>query len=79
MLPVHAKPRMTPKALRDLLQHDPLRAASTVQTLAEQGVAAAQLLFGRMLLEGIGCIKSPAAAFAWFQRAAVDDHAEAVT
>ena len=69
---------MTPEELRDLLQNDPLRAAPTVQALADQGVIAAQLLFGRMLLEGIGCAKSPAAALAWFQRAAADDHAEAI-
>jgi uncharacterized protein len=69
---------MTPEELRDLLQRDPLSAAFTVQTLADQGVVAAQLLFGRMLLEGIGCVKSPAAAFAWFQRAAAVDHAEAI-
>jgi uncharacterized protein len=69
---------MTPEALRDLLERDPHRAASTVQTLAGQGVSAAQLLFGRMLLEGTGCVKSPAAAFAWFRRAATDDHAEAI-
>jgi uncharacterized protein len=69
---------MTPEALRDLLQRDPHRAASTVQMLADQGVPAAQLLFGRMLLEGTGCVKSPAAAFAWFQRAATDDQAEAI-
>jgi TPR repeat protein len=69
---------MTPDALRDLLQRDPLRAAPTVQALAERGVLEAQLLYGRMLLEGNGVIKSHAAAFVWFQRAAARHDAAAI-
>ena len=68
---------MTPEELRDLLQRDTGRGAPIVQRLANEGMVAAQLLFGRMLLEGIGTIKSPIAALVWFRRAAADGSAEA--
>lgn len=67
---------MTADEIRDLLARDPDRSELTLQWLANQGVVTAQVMFGRMLLEGNGTIKSAAAALAWFERAGKKGHAE---
>ena len=41
-----------------------------IEAAAQIGIAAAQVLLGRMLLEGAGGLKDEAAAYCWFQRAA---------
>lgn len=69
---------MTADELRALLERDPEQAESTVQALANQGVIAAQILFGRMLLDGNGLMKSQAAALAWFEHAGQTGDAEAI-
>jgi TPR repeat protein len=45
---------------------------------AAHGVPEAQLRLGRMLLDGTGMARNPAAAFAWFERAARRGDAEAL-
>ena len=67
---------MTADEIRALLARDPDRSELTLQWLANQGVVTAQVMFGRMLLEGNGTIRSAAAALAWFERAGKKGHAE---
>ncbi len=67
---------MTADEIRDLLAREPERSELTLQWLANQGVTNAQLMFGWMLLEGDGIIKSRAAALAWFERAGKNGNAE---
>ena len=69
---------MTGEELRALLDRDPEHAEATVQALANQGVVAAQILFGRMLLHGNSPVKSQAAALAWFEHAGKTGDAEAI-
>ena len=56
--------------LRALFGQDPERAANWVYVAAAEGLADAQVCYGRMLLEGTGLAKDPASAIKWFQRAA---------
>jgi TPR repeat protein len=64
--------------LRALLFQEPHRAADWVRVAALEGLAPAQLCYGRMLLEGWGAERDPAAALAWFRRAAVQGDLDAV-
>jgi TPR repeat protein len=77
-MPPVVSPSMTADELRNLLKLDPEHAAETVQGLGNQGLLAAQILFGQMLLEGKGTIRSRAAALAWFELAGKQGSAEAI-
>jgi uncharacterized protein len=70
--------RMSPRELRALLSGDPATAALWVRSAAEQGLAAAQLRLGRMLLAGRGVARDAALALAWFRRAAAQGDAQAM-
>lgn len=70
--------RMSYGALRALLSGDPAEAAEWVRQAAHAGLPAAQVRFGRMLLEGRGVPRDPAAALDWFRRAAARQDAEAM-
>jgi TPR repeat protein len=70
--------QMTYRELRGLLTGDPGEAASWVRSAAEYGVPAAQVRYGRMLLEGVGVERDVRAAFMWFDRAAEHGDAEAM-
>ncbi len=58
------------RELQELLSGDPARAAVWVRSAADQGLVAAQLRLGRMLLEGTGVEVDARAALTWFERAA---------
>ena len=62
--------RMSEREVRALLAGDPAEAAIWVQCAAEFGLAAAQVRFGRMLLEGQGIQRDATLALRWFVRAA---------
>ena len=62
--------RLSRAQLQALLSAEPVEAAAWVTSAAECGVPAAQLRLGRLLLEGRGCARDPAAAYRWFVRAA---------
>ncbi len=70
--------RMSGGQLHALLGCDATEAAEWVLSAAECGVPAAQLRLGRMLLEGCGYARDPAAAYGWFARAAAGGDAEAM-
>lgn len=70
--------RMSYHELQALLRGDPAEAAVWVRSAAEHGIPAAQLRFGRMLLEGRGVPRDDQAALAWFTRAAEQGDAEAM-
>jgi TPR repeat protein len=61
---------MSAPRLTALFAQAPQRAADWVYVAAAEGLAAAQVCYGRMLLEGTGVPKDQRAALAWFQRAA---------
>lgn len=61
---------MTPSQLRGMLGHDLRNAAVWIAATAHEGIAAAQLSYGRMLLDGNGVARDSAAALQWFRRAA---------
>ena len=69
--------RMKEREIRALLC-DPATAAPWVKCAAEFGLAAAQLRYGRMLLEGQGTAKDSALALRWFVRAAEQRDADAM-
>jgi len=56
--------------LRALFARDPKSAAMWIRATAGEGLPAAQLCYGRMLLEGTGVPKDRAAALMWFRCAA---------
>jgi TPR repeat protein len=56
--------------LRPLFADRPERAAGWVRILALEGIAPAQVCYGRMLLEGTGISTDEHEAFSWFKRAA---------
>jgi uncharacterized protein len=60
--------RMNYRELQVLLSGDPAEAALWVRSAAEYGVPAAQLRYGRMLLEGNGVDRDERAALLWFTR-----------
>jgi uncharacterized protein len=70
--------QMSYGSLRALLTGDPVAAAEWVRHAAEAGLPAAQVRFGRMLLEGCGVARDAAAALEWFHRAAARADAEAM-
>jgi len=64
--------------LRALFARDPRHAAQWASVLAREGLAEAQLCYGRMLLEGTGVARDRVAALGWFHRAADQGHIDAV-
>jgi uncharacterized protein len=64
---------MSHRELHSLLCGDPVEAARWVRSAAVYGIPAAQLRFGRMLLEGRGVARDPDLALHWFARAAQQD------
>jgi uncharacterized protein len=64
--------------VRRLFAQSPERAAGWVRLLAMEGIAQAQVCYGRMLLEGTGVQKNQRAAFDWFTRAAHHDEPDAL-
>lgn len=56
--------------LQRILAQSPEQAAIWVGEAARQGIAAAQALYGQMLLDGYGVAADPAQAYGWFQQAA---------
>jgi TPR repeat protein len=70
--------QMSSDELQNLLTSNPKEAAIWVRMAAVQGLDAAQLRLGRMLLAGEGLEKNAQEAFFWFTRAAVDGDADAL-
>ncbi|HVJ51836.1 MAG TPA: tetratricopeptide repeat protein [Aliidongia sp.] len=70
--------RLSQRELHELLTGDPEIAARWLRVAAEHGLPAAQVRFGRMLLEGRGVAQDAAAALGWFQTAARSHDAEAM-
>lgn len=56
------------------LLDEPGERAAFLRRLAESGQAEAQALYGQVLLDGNGIARDEAAGFAWFVRAAAQDH-----
>jgi TPR repeat protein len=56
--------------LRELFAEGAERASGWVRILAIEGIAQAQVCYGRMLLEGTGLLKNKHDALFWFKRAA---------
>jgi TPR repeat protein len=67
----------TPR-LRALFADDPRQAAQWASVLADEGLPAAQLCYGRMLLAGTGTARDATAALKWFRRAADKGDIDAV-
>jgi TPR repeat protein len=61
---------MSSSQLANLLGGEAGQAASWVEAAAIHGIVPAQLMWGRMLLEGQGVARDRAAALRWFRRAA---------
>lgn len=76
--PAPARARMPAMELRRRAERDPASVLAVVRQLADQGVAAAQLLLGRMFLQGAGVDRNEIASWLWFQRAAAQYDAEAI-
>jgi TPR repeat protein len=70
--------RLSPSEFARLLSGDQVEAARWVRTAAVQGIPAAQLRLGRMLLEGTGVGTDEGAALRWFMTAARDGDVEAM-
>jgi TPR repeat protein len=70
--------QMNTPRLRALFAQDPVRAAEWVYVVAAEGLPAAQVCYGRMLLEGTGIAKDPVSALRWFRRAAVSGDADGI-
>jgi len=70
--------RQTPSEFARLLSGNQVEAARWVRAAAVQGIPAAQLRLGRMLLEGTGVRKDEAGALRWFMTAARDCDAQAM-
>ncbi|HEX4376277.1 MAG TPA: tetratricopeptide repeat protein [Steroidobacteraceae bacterium] len=68
----------TPEHLQALFAHSPQHAAAAARVLALEGIAQAQLCYGRMLLEGTGTHEDKKEAFAWFVRAAAQGDFDAL-
>lgn len=64
-------------ALEARLIADPRQAAGAIRGAARLGSAAAQVVYGQLLLDGRGVARDPVAALAWFQRAAARGEPEA--
>jgi TPR repeat protein len=70
--------QMNTPRLKSLFAQDPSRAAEWVHVLAAEGLPAAQVCYGRMLLEGTGIAKDCVAALQWFRRAASTGDIDAI-
>jgi TPR repeat protein len=70
--------QMNTPRLRALFAQDPTQAAEWVYVVAAEGLPAAQVCYGRMLLEGTGIAKDAVSALRWFRRAAVSGDADAI-
>jgi TPR repeat protein len=70
--------QMNTPRLRALFAQDPAKAAEWVYVVAAEGLPAAQVCYGRMLLEGTGMPKDPVSALRWFRRAAVSGDPDAI-
>jgi uncharacterized protein len=70
--------QMNTPRLRALFAQDPKRAADWVHATATEGVTAAQICYGRMLLEGTGVGRNAEQALKWFRRAAAGGDADAI-
>jgi TPR repeat protein len=64
--------------LHALLARDPRSAAVWIRATAVEGLASAQMCYGRMLLEGTGVAKDQAAALMWFRRAAASGDSDPI-
>jgi uncharacterized protein len=64
--------------LRALFAQDPAKAVAWVYVVAAEGLPAAQVCYGRMLLEGTGTSTDPVSALRWFRRAAVSGEPDAI-
>lgn len=69
---------MSPEHIRKLLGEDLTQAASWVRVMALDGVAQAQLSYGRMLLEGTGAAKDSESALKWFERGGAQGNLDAL-
>lgn len=70
--------QMSNADLQNLLSGNPKEAAVWIRMAAVQGIDAAQLRLGRMLLAGEGLDKNTEEAFIWFTRAAAGNDADAL-
>src|SRR5258708_40230337 len=70
--------QMSMPRLQALFGQNARRAADWVFVAAMEGLAQAQVCYGRMLLEGTGVTKDPAQALKWFRRAASAPDADAI-
>jgi TPR repeat protein len=70
--------RMSAPSLQALLSRNAPVAAACVYALAGEGLAQAQLCYGRMLLEGKCVHGNPCSALAWFRRAADQGEVDAI-
>jgi uncharacterized protein len=70
--------QMSTPRLRALFTQDPSKAAEWVYVVAAEGLPAAQVCYGRMLLEGTGIAKDASCALRWFKRAAVSGDLDAI-
>jgi uncharacterized protein len=62
--------KWSPGRLRSLFAEGPHSAAAWARALALEGLPAAQVCYGRMLMAGTGIAESKPEAFTWFRRAA---------
>ncbi len=68
----------TPEQLAQLRAGPPEVYAAWIKTAAQEGLVEAQVIFGQMLLDGIGLKADPIDGLAWFKRAAHANHAMAI-
>ena len=69
---------LSPDDIAARLCGSPEDRAAFVREAADAGVAEAQAVYGQMLLDGTGVAADPAAALAWFIRAAAQHHVMAL-
>ncbi|RZM34521.1 MAG: sel1 repeat family protein, partial [Sphingomonas sp.] len=69
---------LSPDAIAARLSGSPEDRAAFVREAADAGVAEAQAVYGQMLLDGTGVAADPAAALAWFVKAAAQHHVRAL-
>jgi TPR repeat protein len=69
---------MSTPRLVALFAQDPKRAADWVYVAASEGLAQAQVCYGRMLLEGTGVAKNHEQALKWFRRGALSGDSDAI-
>jgi len=77
-LQVHLKRfSLDTERLQSRLARNPREAAGAIRDAAERGSAAAQLIFGQLLLDGRGVPRDLRCALLWFERAAEQGNVEA--